>query len=79
MTDLPTVRSECGDMRFRDHEVERFYRYWKMMDALEREQQQRDYQDKKNGKVKTHGVCTGTRANSNGDAPEGNRDGVYHD
>ena len=38
-------------MKYKDPEVQRFYDYWKKMDQLEREQQQRDYQDKKNGKI----------------------------
>ncbi len=67
-------------MKFKDPEVERFAKFWKMMDALEREQQQRDYQDKKNGKIGCgHGVCTGTRGDSAEHPSTSSQDGVSHD
>lgn len=65
--------------KYNDPEVDRFAKYWKIMNELEANQQQADYENKKNGKVNTHGVCKGTRSDSNSDAPEGNRDGLSHD
>lgn len=38
-------------MRYKNPEVERFYRYWKMMDELERQEKAKDVQDKLNGKL----------------------------
>ncbi len=65
--------------KYNDPEVDRFARYWKFCDELDKIQQQADYQDKKNGKVKTHGVCTGTRGNSAQHPSTSSQDGVSHD